>query len=341
MSGERKGASGLFFLLPWVSRISQSHRRHARKKAQMSQTDFEIAYDGEAVADGSMDVYEFAPALLAAGKLLRRANHVLNGDASTVRVRVKTAPPPGSFPVELQLYLDTATQVSMMGAPDTHQLLTVLGLVVGDKVGAINSLLSLLKTLRDKKAEVVPGDTNAGSVVMNIDAEHVTVNNNVVSLYNDSQTQRYVREVLTPVTKPGVDEFQVRENGKVMSRVSKSEAEDIIKASRDLDDEDLDYGTFTQWFYAAPKWKEGHMWPFWNNQGTSFSATIQDDVFWERVHADEISFTEHTQLRVRVEWSQERDNKGQIKPRHIVTNVLDIRAVDNTHQISILEEEGS
>lgn len=311
----------------------------------MSRTDFEIAYDGDAVADGSMDVYEFAPALLATGKLVRRANHIINGDASAVQVKVRTAPPPGSFPVELHLYLDASTQLSMMGAPDAYQLLTAIGLVeIGKHAGAINNLFSLFKRLRGKKVEVVRGDSNVDSVTLNIDGDHATVHNTVINMYNDRETRKHFGAMLEPLTKPGVDEFQVRKKGEILSRVSKSEAEDIINASKSREnDDELDHGTFTKWMYATPKWKEGHQWGFSNDEGTTFSAKIKDNAFWERVHSDEISFTEHTRLRVQVEWFQERDNTGRIKTQHVVTRVLDIRAADHDRQRHLLApppEEG-
>ena len=310
----------------------------------MSQTDFEIAYDGEAVADGSMDIHDLAPALLAAGKLLRRANYIINGDSTTVRVRVKTAPPPGSFPVDLQLHLATSQQLSAVGAPEAYQLLTVVGLVeIGKHAGTINNLLDLFKKLRGKKPEVVPGD--GADVIVSIDGEQeqVVVNNYVLNLYGDEQIQKHVRGMLDPVTKPGVKEFQVRKQGRIVRRVTKAEADDIVSASRGRDDDDqLNYGSFTKWVYATPKWQEGHQWRFRDNQGNSFSAKVVDEDFWERVHADEVSFTEHTQLRVRAEWSQERDSNGKITLKHIVTKILTISPADDDRQDSFLshQEEG-
>jgi len=305
------------------------------RRLRVSEADFEVAYDGPAVANGTMDVFEFAPALLAMGKLVRRANQVVNGDAATVSVKVKTSPAPGSFPADLRLILDTVQQQgALLVTMDAPQLLFMLGLLGdwGDGVGRINSFLDLLKRLRGKKPEIAYQDPPGVSLIINIDGDNNMVNADVWNLGRDGQAREYARDMLEPVTREGVTAFQVRRNKKVVASISKEEAEDILRGdsyARD-DDDGLDHGEFTKWVYATPRsWSEGKTWHFVDNQGDTFVAAIEDKMFWADVHEDRIHFTEHTQFRVRGEWFQQRNKAGKLLIRHTVTHVLDRRGADD------------
>lgn len=65
-------------------------------KFMTSHAEFELTYDGPAVEDGSMDVRDLAPALLAVGQFIEAANRVVHGDNATAKVQVRTVSP-GSF----------------------------------------------------------------------------------------------------------------------------------------------------------------------------------------------------------------------------------------------------
>ena len=60
------------------------------------ETHLNIVYDGPAVADGSMNVRDLAPAMLAIGSLFEAANNVTNGQRARVNIKVR-ATSSGSF----------------------------------------------------------------------------------------------------------------------------------------------------------------------------------------------------------------------------------------------------
>lgn len=66
-----------------------------------------IAYDGEAVRDGSMDVQQLAPALLAVSDLFKAANKATNGEQAALSVRVQAEFGKGSFIIDLAVQLET------------------------------------------------------------------------------------------------------------------------------------------------------------------------------------------------------------------------------------------
>lgn len=59
----------------------------------MIKENFQISYDGPALANNEMDVKDLAPALLSLGELLEEANRVVNGDKVSVVVNIKATRP--------------------------------------------------------------------------------------------------------------------------------------------------------------------------------------------------------------------------------------------------------
>ncbi|MBC2728608.1 hypothetical protein [Desulfosporosinus sp.] len=78
----------------------------------MSTYELTIAYDGSALQDGTMDVRELAPALLAFGNLLEEANKELNGSNSKMQFLVKTDFKAGSFHVDFEIIRTLGAQIS-------------------------------------------------------------------------------------------------------------------------------------------------------------------------------------------------------------------------------------
>ena len=107
--------------------------------------EFSVAYDGPAVQDGSMDVKELAPALLALGTLCEDANRLLNSDRAKVAVRVQ-AMQPGSFHVSLDVLQHITTVLGKEGVESAKSILELLGLIVGG--GGIIGVLKLIRLLR-------------------------------------------------------------------------------------------------------------------------------------------------------------------------------------------------
>lgn len=58
-----------------------------------------IAYTGPLVDDGTMDVQDLGPALMALGSLVNEANKVLNNDKSSIAVKVNADFRKGSFEI--------------------------------------------------------------------------------------------------------------------------------------------------------------------------------------------------------------------------------------------------
>src|SRR5690242_14429004 len=122
------------------------------KLRRMAESDLvvRIAYDGDALQDGSMDVRELAPALLALGDLLQGANRVLNGDRAALAVKVRSDFKTGSFDFGMALTSAMgilATLLHTAPIATAKEIAEYVGLITGADI----NLLRFLKWLRGRK----------------------------------------------------------------------------------------------------------------------------------------------------------------------------------------------
>jgi hypothetical protein len=118
----------------------------------MSKYALTIAYDGSALQNGTMDVRELAPALLAFGNLLEEANRELNGSTSKMQVLVKSEFKSGSFHVDFEMARTFAAQVGFLwnqvNSFSVESILNHIGLV--STISGI-TLLELFKRIAGRK----------------------------------------------------------------------------------------------------------------------------------------------------------------------------------------------
>jgi hypothetical protein len=79
--------------------------------AMATKTELEVAYSGPDPKVHSMDVEQLAPSLLAIGKLCKRANAVVNGDAATAKVFVRSDFEHQCFLVHFQVVQELIAQI--------------------------------------------------------------------------------------------------------------------------------------------------------------------------------------------------------------------------------------
>ena len=109
----------------------------------MSTAQIEIAYVGDAVEAGIMEIGDLAPALLSFEALFKEANFILNADRAYVTVIVRSDFKKGSFGIYLELVQHVVGQIlSVSGDLKQAGSAQLLGLFGGD------GLLKFLKWLK-------------------------------------------------------------------------------------------------------------------------------------------------------------------------------------------------
>ena len=263
--------------------------------------EFSVAYDGPAVQDGSMDVKELAPALLALGTLCEDANRLLNSDRAKIAVRVQ-AMQPGSFHVSLDVLQHITTVLGKEGVENAKSILELLGLIVGG--GGIIGVLKLIRLLKGGRA--TGATLESGDIQINIEGDNNTVliNKNTKRLYDSPEVRKGIADVVRPLQREGVEEFYVKDADQIVERIRKEEcgyySNIPTETSLEIPDEDvLEY----EGIYRIEKlsFAERFKWTFVDvNSEMTFNATMSDDDFQDKMEAGKISFRNGDRLRLRI-----------------------------------------
>lgn len=181
--------------------------------------EFGLSYDGDALAEHTMDVRDLAPALLAFGELFTRANTILNGDSISVSLKVR-ATKPGSF--ELLLVLAAVFQATTQFL--TGDLITsavnLKSLIVGVPLRG-ETLFSVFKKLKGQKPVATQQPNGVTLKASNLE---LFVPTEVFRLYQDKEVNRLAQAVVDPVLRAGIDKMVVKEGDKQIESITKEDA---------------------------------------------------------------------------------------------------------------------
>lgn len=301
----------------------------------MARTRFNLVYDGPALREHRMDVRDLAPALLAIGDLVERANEIFNGEQAKVSVNVHASFEAGSFGIDLDLAQNIWQRV--LGFAGNHQvvgigtLLSLLGLSVRDGVhGAVQVVLWLRgRTLR--KVEPI-GD---GKVRLWIDRDSVETEQRVLQLLQDYKLRKEFEKLIAkPLEREGIDSFATvdKQAKRVMMHVSKSESHYFIAPpAEDESLEDAEYIANLQVLTVA--FKDDNKWRFTDGSNT-FYAPVLDDVFLKRVALNEEQFAKDDLITARVRRMQRLTGDG-LKTEFEILEVLKHRNASPRVQLRI------
>ena len=289
----------------------------------MAEEKFHISYSGPALEEGTMDVRELAPALLALGKLCEESNRVINGDRATVGVRVKSNFRTGSFEIDFQLIQSISDQVASLFNSESikgaNQLLEFLG--IGGISGGVYGLWQLLKRLKGRSPKKIT-ELKDGNVVLEYDdgrtSAKITVPNEVIKLSRDYRVREEICNVVNPLRREGIEKVTFQDD-----EVSKQEVDFFKVPDATEQDEVIDDRTTEQVFsIAALSFKEENKWGLSDGTNT-FLVDMEDQEFLAKINNNEEAFAKGDQLKIRLRVVQYRKPNGDLRTDYKALEVLE------------------
>lgn len=282
-----------------------------------------IAYVGEALNNGAMEVTDLAPALLALGNLIKRTNTVI-GNKQAVRVLLKADDiRRGSFDITLLLDYNLLEEAKLfMGlAEDTglKDLMDVLGMGITAK----ESIFWLIKLIGFKKIRKAEKQADHVKIILE-DNRIITVTQNVYNVFMDFEARTLIEKVVAPVKKEGIQGFEIRNpddynDSKPTVSVDKGSVACFAAPALETKVEpDIMYEQEMMLRIVSIVFDEKQKWRFSDGEAV-FWAKIEDERFWKEINDGVLAFRKGDKLRVRCKVVQRiGENESLVSERTII-----------------------
>ena len=211
---------------------------------------FEVAFDGPALQNHSIDVQDLAPALLGFGDLLRQANAEFNGERSKVKLLVNSNFEHKCFNVNLELvqslYEVVKSLLDVSEVKTAKDLLEWVQIIGGGSILGGFGLFAYWRHKNGRKVasatEIREGDER-GTVTVRFEGDQnaITVNQHVYNLGENPKAAAAALKAF-PVQKNQIEKIEVRapDRGIVLTPESFASIRTSCEAVRDAEDVPLD-----------------------------------------------------------------------------------------------------
>jgi hypothetical protein len=286
----------------------------------VSSTELTISYDGADLRNGLMDVRELAPALLATGTLLQKANRILNGEETDVSLRVRGEFKRGSFHIDFivdQSLLESAKAFLKLhpAIKDAKEILEIVFFYATPGVG----LFKLIKWLKKRKPE--PNQIvfeNNGNVSIQIGNETTVIAGSVFELYSDVEARQSAEAIVSPLRQEGIEKLEIKAGDN--SEIVTNEDEPYFEFELPEGEAALDNTSDALLEIVRLSFNQDHKWGFTDGE-RNFNATLEDSDFWKQIDTRQIAFAEGDQILARMRTETFSTPNG-LRSRHTIRKVV-------------------
>lgn len=252
----------------------------------MTEERIAVAYDGDEVEQGRMDVLELAPSLLAFANFIHEAQTLLYPDDPRVSVEV-VATGEGSFEVDLSIIHSLIQQARSLFAADSATAAANLAQLGGVVLG----IIKLVRWLRGRAIERRERTPEGGTRLVLPDGTTYTTTPEVMQVYDRLAIRRLLRDFVRPLRREGIEEVRVQhhDDREVVSQADR-EAFDLP------DEEEIVNETVSQRVMQIdnlPVSSPSNKWRL-SDGGGSIWVTIEDEGFLQDVARDKTQFANCT-----------------------------------------------
>lgn len=245
-----------------------------------SEDQLEMVFRGPDVDEGQMNVRDLAPSMLALGALYEAANRILNGSRTEININVKAT---SSSSFHVIFGINQLTTQQLLNVSDLLTNAVALQMLIFGSGAA--SLFGLIKLLSGKKPEIKKLNQSLYSVT--IDNQTYEIPLELFKLYQDVQTRRSLEDLVKPVKRTGINEFQIRDGRqRPLQIITKNEVNAFdIPTVRELISENKSTKAFKidTLIFEGKKWKL-------NDGNSSIWVTLKDETFQSQINQNVDAF---------------------------------------------------
>lgn len=286
---------------------------------------FSLAYDGPALAEGSIDVKELAPALLSFGDLFEEANGCVTKGKARIALRIRADIQCGSFEINFEVIQSFYEHVvDMFSSPDATALATLLAFLgIHEGLGIRLGLFQLIRLVKGKLPKRTVELTQTESIRLEYDdQEPVEVKKEVFELFANVKARKAIEGMVAPLQKEGIDTLSINHEDQQSISISKEESEYFKIPSASSNDR-LESESERWLQIISPSFDPGYMWRVSESDGGhSFMAKMSDERFFDSIKKRDVEFGCNDYLRVKMKMSQVSDG-SRLKASYEIVEVLE------------------
>lgn len=253
-------------------------------KDEKIQTQFSISYDAKGdLANHEIDAKVLGTAILGMDELVKSAARVVSNGSAEASLKVLAPAQEGSLSVLFAILADPVT---------TKTILASVGIATTSLAAGAATAISVIQKIKDKKIDKITVDTKAGTAVLEVGEEKIEAPEKVARLVSDKE----FRNALFKVIKAPVSHL---DDAKVKfltadEAVTLELAPEEIKSFEPLKTGSLEEVTETTnqvvVSFTILNFKGKRGWSIQTREGLEASVTIEDELFMEKVSANEEAF---------------------------------------------------
>lgn len=264
----------------------------------MTTTEFSILYDGQPVAEGTIDARDLAPALLALADLVDEAAPLIDPNLPRLSLRVRPDFKEGSFEIYLEIANLYAKFVSLFSGADAQAWSSFFQIVGLSGAAGVFQLIFRSKGRKPTKVTIERKET----VTVTFEGDQpFIVDSRVWALFQNFRARKAIEKILSPLAERGFDLFKIKHNGSESLSVTEAEAA-YFKAPSEHEGETISE-VDTRVVIVSPSFNRGNKWRVSDGARTLYVA-IQDEAFERSVQQGVETFRKGDTLHVTLRTTQ-------------------------------------
>lgn len=266
-----------------------------------------LRYQGPAVEDGTMNVYDAAANMTAFSDFVVAAAHKIYGENVYVKAEV-TAFKHGSFGTDLLFEVVGAAAAILPMLPDVVSVAT-----------AVKESLELYRFLKGEEPQKIEHREDNSVNVTNNSGNVIVINRPSLQLTLDPKAGKAAAQFIgEALSKAGIDSIDISSDGVKIAQATTNDAQYY----RPIGDEDTITESVTRMglVIEMPSFKDGNKWRMWNG-AESLLYAMEDEDFIGRVNSGE-AFRKGDILICDVRMKQTKTN-GALKLNRAIIMVHD------------------